>query len=230
MSYVAKCALCNKFLPYNRSDTSILVRHMSENHPEQQYTVIHSKKQLIRRENSSSRESSVEKYRFNNNNMAKQSLDREHPKESAIIRELRTSVGQKADENLPDKSDFLARRSTGRNMLYKTTVASWRPARARLICQRCGQSRYPTIRSSANRYAKSTYGAVCIMSCWPFCFLPCLFTAPTKHHLHCSSCGAYLGVYDPSREVIDANRQHRRKWSLPDDNDDVGERKLCARC
>ncbi|XP_058818605.1 uncharacterized protein LOC131681672 [Topomyia yanbarensis] len=221
MSLVAKCVLCNRTLPYWQSETSILVRHMSEHHPEQQYTIIQSRKQLIRHGDSSSQENSIRNYKFDRNNMTNRSSNRKLSQDSAVIRELKTSSGQKADENLPDKSDFFVRPPTRRKMYYKTTVASWRPARARITCPQCGESRFPTIRSSANRYARSMYGAAWIMSCWPFCFLPCLFTAPTKHHLHCSSCGSYLGVYDPGREVVDANRNkptNSRKSPLRDEH------------
>ncbi|KAL1403300.1 hypothetical protein pipiens_005727 [Culex pipiens pipiens] len=95
-------------------------------------------------------------------------------------------------------------------MFYKTTVASWRPARSRVSCPECGQQRLPTIRSTADRYSSSAAGAAWVMTCWPFCFLPCLFTSPTKHHLHCSGCDAYLGLYDPDREVVGVNRKVRR--------------------
>lgn len=89
-------------------------------------------------------------------------------------------------------------------------MASWRPARTRVSCPECGQQRLPTIRSTADRYSSSAAGAAWVMTCWPFCFLPCLFTSPTKHHLHCSGCDAYLGLYDPDREVVGVNRKVRR--------------------
>ncbi|XP_021712741.1 uncharacterized protein LOC110681284 [Aedes aegypti] len=99
-------------------------------------------------------------------------------------------------------------------MFYKTSVETWRPARCRIICPRCGERQYPTIRLTADRYSQSIYGATWIMTCWPFCFLPCLFTAPTKHRLHCSKCNAFLGLYNPNQEIIETNSRRRRSSSL----------------
>ena len=93
------------------------------------------------------------------------------------------------------------------------SVATWRPARCRITCPQCGERQYPTIRMTADRYSQSVYGATWIMTCWPFCFLPCLFTAPTKHHLHCSKCGAFLGLYNPNQEVVETNGRRRNASS-----------------
>nr|XP_029721830.1 uncharacterized protein LOC109410253 [Aedes albopictus] len=176
MSFVAKCALCKQKLPYSHSQTAILVEHLLENHPEQQFTIVRAVKEQIR-----------------------DTRPEEHPGETS------DKLWKRADENLPDKRDFTKRRPTGRKMFYKTSVATWRPARCRITCPQCGDRQYPTIRMTADRYSQSVYGATWIMTCWPFCFLPCLFTAPTKHHLHCSKCGAFLGLYNPNQEVVETN-------------------------
>ncbi|XP_053692198.1 uncharacterized protein LOC128740661 [Sabethes cyaneus] len=208
MSYVAKCSLCNRTFPYRKSDTSALIRHMIKHHPK--HSIIEPVKQHMQLENSSSVNSSNEDFKS----------DPRLRKRKALIRKLRTNYGEAADENLPDRRDFTARRPTGKyRMYYKTTVATWKPARARKTCSSCGETHFPVIRSTADKYSRSVLGATTIMSCWPFCFLPCLFTAPTKHHLHCSSCGAYLGPYDESREVFAASANapthHRRRRKQP---------------
>ncbi|XP_055547600.1 uncharacterized protein LOC129731540 [Wyeomyia smithii] len=198
MSYVAKCGLCNRTLPYRKSDPSILVRHMIKYHPK--FTVRESTKRPFHSQ-SSSVQSSIEDYECSRPTTTTRTSFRQRK----IFRDhdLRSAFGEKADENLPDRRDFIVRRPARyKKMYYKTTVASWKPARARTTCSNCGETRIPTIRSTANRYSRSVLGAATIMSCWPFCFLPCLFTAPTKHHLHCSHCGAYLGPYDENREVL----------------------------
>ncbi|XP_038107760.1 uncharacterized protein LOC6049126 [Culex quinquefasciatus] len=201
MSYVAKCSICKEVLAYNRSHTSLLIQHLIEQHPDKPFKLVRAKKEKIYQDHPLK----------NDSEMAHKVAKVGAPKSARDIqRQLRTSLGQKADENLPTKSDFLTRHPRQRRMFYKTTVASWRPARSRVSCPECGQQRLPTIRSTADRYSSSAAGAAWVMTCWPFCFLPCLFTSPTKHHLHCSGCDAYLGLYDPDREVVGVNRKVRR--------------------
>uniref|UniRef100_A0A182V418 LITAF domain-containing protein n=1 Tax=Anopheles merus TaxID=30066 RepID=A0A182V418_ANOME len=80
-------------------------------------------------------------------------------------------------------------------------LTQWKPARFRVKCGECGGRFYPTIRNAASRISNGL-GAACILSCWPFCFLPALFTTASKYHLHCSNCNAYLGLYDVERDCL----------------------------
>lgn len=54
-------------------------------------------------------------------------------------------------------------------------------------------------------------GAACIMTCWPFCFFPFLFPAPTQEHVHCSLCGYYFGMYDYQEQVMNDARKPRNQ-------------------
>ncbi|KXJ75728.1 hypothetical protein RP20_CCG011150 [Aedes albopictus] len=195
-------------LTFRHSQTAILVEHLLENHPEQQFSIVRAVKEQVRdsppEEHSRRRSSASSK-------MSQISVKLEPRASGSKPVKRPTSSGKRADENLPDKRDFTERRPRGRKMFYKTSVATWRPARCQITCPQCGDRQYPTVRMSADRYSQSIYGATWIMTCWPFCFLPCLFTAPTKHHLHCSKCGAFLGLYNPNQEVVETNG--RRKTS-----------------
>ncbi|XP_062551734.1 uncharacterized protein LOC134216994 [Armigeres subalbatus] len=213
MSFVVKCAVCKQNLPYTHSQTTVLVEHLLESHPEQHFSISRVIKEQVR-------ESSEEHLLPNVMTNAPKSKNRKLSQDSTrsefrMHRAKRmTGSGKLADENLPDKQDFTTRRPKGRKMFYKTSVATWRPARCRAVCPHCGELQYPTIRMTADRYSQSVYGATWIMTCWPFCFLPCLFTAPTKRHLHCSKCNAYLGLYNPNQEVV-TTCNTRRKSSPP---------------
>lgn len=121
MSYVAKCSLCNKVLRYRSSNTSALVRHMIKHHPK--YPTIEPAGRLIHSQSSSMKTSS-EDYKpvREATNTRKQLQKRGISKQRAVIREFRTNDGKKADENLPDRRDFIVRRPISKNkMYYKTT-------------------------------------------------------------------------------------------------------------
>lgn len=112
MSYVAKCTICKEALPYNRSHTSLLVQHLIEQHPDQPFKLVRAKKEKIYQD------SPLE----NDSEIAHKAVRTSAPKSSRDIqRQLRTSLGQKADENLPTKLDFLTRHPRQRRMFYKTT-------------------------------------------------------------------------------------------------------------
>ncbi|XP_055644105.1 uncharacterized protein LOC129780147 [Toxorhynchites rutilus septentrionalis] len=214
MSGFAKCTLCNETIHYNQPGTSLLIRHLTENHPEQQFVIAHAVKQRIHHGSPLGDNYQNVDYQNENIHNAPETID-DFPRESRQPRVPlekrvpRPSNDQKADENLPRKQDFIGSQLRGRKIYYKTTVAQWRPAHSRVTCPECGVRQFPTVRSSANKYTRSHWGSMCIMTCWPFCFLPYVFTSPTKHHLHCSNCNAFLGLYDPSREVVDVHPSKR---------------------
>ncbi|EDS42500.1 conserved hypothetical protein [Culex quinquefasciatus] len=147
-----------------------------------------------------------------------QHLIEQHPDQPfKLVRAKKEKICQesplKNDSEMANKAVKTGAPKSARDIkrqLRTSLVASWRPARTRVSCPECGQQRLPTIRSTADRYSSSAAGAAWVMTCWPFCFLPCLFTSPTKHHLHCSGCDAYLGLYDPDREVVGVNQKVRR--------------------
>lgn len=49
-------------------------------------------------------------------------------------------------------------------------------------------------------------GACCLLGCWPFCFLPCLFPVHNLEYLHCANCKTFLGLYDRDCNCIKPNR------------------------
>ncbi|XP_055591746.1 uncharacterized protein LOC129743683 [Uranotaenia lowii] len=205
MSLVVRCSLCGDRLTYSRSETYDLVRHLSEKHPEVSYRVRRAVKHKIK---CNSPLDDIQQ-------MVMEPLKHRKVSPRNNNGDRISTSGKKADENLPNKSDFIVRAPRGRRMYYKTSMAKWHPARTRVKCPECGETRFPTIRSTADRYSRSSFGAAWILSCWPFCFLPCLFEAPTKHHLHCSECGAYLGLYDPNMEVVSRRRRARLNMQQP---------------
>ncbi|XP_035917472.1 uncharacterized protein LOC118514577 [Anopheles stephensi] len=174
MSLIATCILCQARLPYEGSNTWILVRHLIDKHPLE--TMPLSCKPNSEHNTSLAAEKSTPQMTENSNKQPK-------------------PVSGTDANPCGSKTVLLNNRRT----IYKTTVVQWKPAQFRVKCKECGGRFFPTVRHATSRISNGL-GAACIISCWPFCFLPALFTTPTKHHLHCSNCNAYLGLYDVQRD------------------------------
>ncbi|XP_053663403.1 uncharacterized protein LOC128712535 [Anopheles marshallii] len=177
MSLIATCILCQTKLPYESSNTWILVRHLLDNHPMESMPL--ASKQKSERKTGQCIETSPPRPMENSNE------------------QQNTMPSISTRPKTRPKSALLRNKKT----IYKTTVAQWKPARFRVKCKQCGGRFYPTIRNATSRISNG-FGAACMLSCWPFCFLPALFTTPTKYHLHCSNCNAYLGLYDVQRDCV----------------------------
>ncbi|XP_030766133.1 lipopolysaccharide-induced tumor necrosis factor-alpha factor-like [Sitophilus oryzae] len=80
--------------------------------------------------------------------------------------------------------------------VYKTTVETWKPGPLRVTCPRCKYVDRPCVRQKRNRVAYSPIGALCLLVCWPVCFLPFLMSEGSQIQLFCKRCGAFLGEYD----------------------------------
>lgn len=89
--------------------------------------------------------------------------------------------------------------------IFKTSIEKWRPINdEKILCPRCQSLKRPIIRTHNERLTESSLAATLIMTCWPFCFAPCLFPEPTHENLHCPVCDYHLGIYD-----------HKQKITLP---------------
>ncbi|KAF7267725.1 uncharacterized protein LOC143203915 [Rhynchophorus ferrugineus] len=76
--------------------------------------------------------------------------------------------------------------------VFKTTVESWKPGPLRVTCPRCQHLDRPCIRHQRNRISRSALGALCLLLCWPVCFM----SESSRIHLFCRRCHAFMGEYD----------------------------------
>ncbi|KAJ8925112.1 hypothetical protein NQ315_001293, partial [Exocentrus adspersus] len=90
----------------------------------------------------------------------------------------------------------LCKRRADNKEMFKTTVETWKPGPMRIICPACGKEDRPCIRKQRNKVAYTQLGAMCMVSCWPICFLPFLMPQASDIHLYCKHCGAFVGEYD----------------------------------
>ncbi|KAJ8970702.1 hypothetical protein NQ317_000600 [Molorchus minor] len=74
-------------------------------------------------------------------------------------------------------------------------VETWKPGPVEVTCPECCYTGRPCIRKQRNKVAYSSFGALCMLTCWPLCFLPFLMPEGSKIHLYCKNCGTFLGEY-----------------------------------
>ncbi|KFB42949.1 hypothetical protein ZHAS_00010821 [Anopheles sinensis] len=114
----------------------------------------------------------------------------------------RNVMPQKNIQSTDPKKPITMESSNAKSTNIEHQGREWHPARFRVHCQNCNGRFFPTVRMATSRVSHSAFVAACVLSCWPLCFLPCLFNRPTKHHLHCANCHAYLGLYDVRRDCL----------------------------
>ncbi|KAJ8956988.1 hypothetical protein NQ318_012153, partial [Aromia moschata] len=102
--------------------------------------------------------------------------------------------------------------------VYKTTVETWRPGPLKVTCPVCNQEDRPCIRKQRNKVAYSSLGALCMLSCWPLCFLPFLMPGGSKIQLYCKHCGTYLGEYNrKTGQLTTCCTDRNKKLKVPSD-------------
>lgn len=98
------------------------------------------------------------------------------------------------------------RQDPRRAKYYKTSIEKWRPVGDEKIhCPQCQSLTRPIVRTHTERVTRSSLASSLVMTCWPMCFAPCLFPAPTHEKLHCPVCNYYLGVYDHQKKITQSN-------------------------
>lgn len=184
MSLKVRCLLCSKILSCTREDTSSLLEHIREYHPE--VTVLESSEALTHMAPSEEKKSVK--------------IDSD-----PMVRNPGGDAERVAKEEYNVQRN--CSRKSGRKKLYKTSIEKWRPGVGLIYCPKCGAKHRPLVKSHTEKISTSTIGAACILTCWPFCFFPCLFPSPTKEYLHCPVCDNFLGIYDKGRSCVRPNRQ-----------------------
>ncbi|XP_057662918.1 uncharacterized protein LOC130897946 [Diorhabda carinulata] len=82
------------------------------------------------------------------------------------------------------------------NGIYKTTVETWNPSQMKMECPRCQKQDKPCIRSNKNRASRNYLKALCMLSCWPVCFLPFAAKRNNVVELYCKYCRCVIAEYN----------------------------------
>ncbi|KAL1516819.1 hypothetical protein ABEB36_000671 [Hypothenemus hampei] len=162
------CQICGKELPFNPKCPCTLGGHMLRKHP--QVIMTHFSKENLLCCCSSTR-SSENKFK--------------HPCP-------KTGLPCRCAINEPPPS---INKKIRPRCKFETSVETWKPGPLRVICPHCFNIDRPCIRIQRNRVAYSPLGALCLLVCWPICFMPFMMSQ-TQISLFCKKCGAFLGEYD----------------------------------
>ncbi|KAL1395713.1 hypothetical protein pipiens_000002, partial [Culex pipiens pipiens] len=72
-------------------------------------------------------------------------------------------------------------------------------------CPACQTCRIPVVRSHQQHETRSSFCASLLLCCWTFFCLPCCFPQPKREYLHCSTCNAFLAMYDYEENCVEPN-------------------------
>lgn len=96
-------------------------------------------------------------------------------------------------------------RSPIRRAKYITSIENWSPGKDHIYCPKCDKSTKPLTKSRAARFTKNECSACCLVSCWPFWFIPWLISGKNVEYLYCANCKTFLGIYIPTKNCIKPN-------------------------
>lgn len=124
-----------------------------------------------------------------------------------LIREFPGGRGGRTKARTLYKRIYRPRRSirSARKICYKTTVENWRPGGMSIKCPACQSCRIPVVRSHQQHETRSSFCASLLLCCWTFFCLPCCFPQPKREYLHCSTCNAFLAMYDYEENCVEPN-------------------------
>lgn len=124
-----------------------------------------------------------------------------------LIREFPGGRGGRTKARTLYKRIYRPRRSirSARKICYKTTVENWRPGGMSIKCPACQACRIPVVRSHQEHETRSSFCASLLLCCWTFFCLPCCFPQPKREYLHCSTCNAFLAMYDHEENCVEPN-------------------------
>ncbi|EDW91960.1 uncharacterized protein LOC6531445 [Drosophila yakuba] len=222
-----RCLHCMKVIRCSRYDTSELVRHIEQDHPEIYAVTTDKIKNLHKLAAdhgiSEERLSKISKMTGLSESQMAEEAEKYMAKKKKSGRSAGSAAGDPAacseasskteKPNSPGPCPRPAEMSTAhRRSCYRASIERWAPAEGRIFCPCCATSKRPMIKA-ATEISNSGCCAAWAVACWPLCFLPCLMSSDNKEYLYCSNCRAFLGIYDrenscvqPSREFVSCSK------------------------
>lgn len=107
--------------------------------------------------------------------------------------------------NTPSSVSMGALKQPFQHNLYRTSIEKWRPSNGTIYCPKCGCNKRPLIKTRVGRFTYGKCSTCCLLSCWPFCFVPWLFPMRNQEYLYCVNCKTFLGLYDQNLNCIKPN-------------------------
>ncbi|XP_034185373.1 uncharacterized protein LOC117606694 [Osmia lignaria lignaria] len=79
--------------------------------------------------------------------------------------------------------------------VYATRVDTWKSHNEKKLCPRCKKEAVPTLHARGDKLTTSHIGALCLLGCWPLCFVPLMMKRAKKVRMICPLCGYMYGSY-----------------------------------
>ncbi|XP_076397459.1 uncharacterized protein LOC105661910 isoform X2 [Megachile rotundata] len=79
--------------------------------------------------------------------------------------------------------------------VYATRVDTWKSHSEKKLCPRCKKEAVPTLHARGDKLTTSHIGALCLLGCWPLCFVPLMMKRAKKVRMICPLCGYSYGSY-----------------------------------
>ncbi|XP_017755227.1 PREDICTED: uncharacterized protein LOC108547288 [Eufriesea mexicana] len=86
-------------------------------------------------------------------------------------------------------------RKTEPKKIYATRVDTWKSHNEKKTCPRCRKEAVPTLHARGDKLTTSHVGALCLLGCWPLCFVPLIMKRARKVRMICPLCGYMYGSF-----------------------------------
>ncbi|XP_068967617.1 uncharacterized protein [Bombus flavifrons] len=86
-------------------------------------------------------------------------------------------------------------RKTEQRKIYATRVDTWKSHDEKKLCPRCQKEAIPTLHARGDKLTTSHIGALCLLGCWPLCFVPLIMKRSKKVRMICPLCGYIYGSF-----------------------------------
>ncbi|XP_076170778.1 uncharacterized protein LOC143148369 [Ptiloglossa arizonensis] len=107
----------------------------------------------------------------------------EEKEESTFKPTSKSRIGCNSRKNEPKK-------------VYATRVDTWKLHDKRKLCPRCQKEAVPTLHTRGDKLTTSHIGALCLLGCWPLCFVPLMMKRAKKVRMICPLCGYTFGSFE----------------------------------
>ncbi|XP_043591654.1 uncharacterized protein LOC122571663 isoform X2 [Bombus pyrosoma] len=72
---------------------------------------------------------------------------------------------------------------------------TWKSHDEKKLCPRCQKEAIPTLHARGDKLTTSHIGALCLLGCWPLCFVPLIMKRSKKVRMICPLCGYMYGSF-----------------------------------
>ncbi|XP_076672083.1 uncharacterized protein LOC143371100 [Andrena cerasifolii] len=184
-SYAATwCPVCDKRVSDKGKDTFELLAHIRKSHPK------HSGQYLPQVRDSSSL--------FTRSKLSMESICNQHKFQPCRHRCLEEKESTTASKQITSKCSVRTSCNTGKSeprKVYATRVDTWKSHNEKKVCPRCQNEAVPTLHARGDKLTTSHIGALCLLGCWPLCFVPLMMKRAKKVRMICPMCGYVYGSF-----------------------------------